>query len=204
MDHDDGTKSGSNDLFLAIGEFFVTFSHLISITEYLTAALISKDGDECSYKRARIAVSNLTAQPLSNAFFSVLCEFQTANWTECDREILKAARSEFDNLISIRNRFAHDTWHLGHPNLPRPAPDSWHRIRTFGSQKSGLVVQSEVATVEQVQQLIALTKRIDSNVRQLSLAGVAGDEYRPELHLKFVADAAGKKNVMCTRDAPNG
>jgi len=108
-------QTTNEQLFFAVGEFFVTFSHLISITEYLTAALISKDGEEEAYKRARIAVSNLTAKPLSNAFFSVLKGFETQNWTANDHVILKRTRTEMDSLIAQRNRFAHE-W-PGNPGL---------------------------------------------------------------------------------------
>lgn len=190
-------------LFHAIGKFFVTLSHLFSITEHLTAALVSKDGDEKAYRRARIAVSNLTAQPLSNAFFSVLKEFETQNWTEEDQAILKQARRELDALIAHRNRFAHDTWHLGHPNLPRPAEDSWHRIRTLGTQNSGLRVDFEIVTVDFIQSLIIETKRIDANIRQLSLSGIGGDTSRPEVHFRIIKTESGQKQLHCIRDIAN-
>jgi len=191
-------------LFLAIGEFFVKFSHLISITEHLTASLISKGGGEDEYKRARIAVSNLTAQPLSNAFFAVLKEFETQNWTSKDQEILKRVRAEMDLLIKQRNRFAHDTWHLGHPNLPRPDSSSWHRIRTVGTQTTGLLVEYKTVTVEQINNLIDQVKRIDANIRQLSLAGIAGDTYRPELHLHITTNGSGDKYVTCIQASASG
>ena len=197
-------QATNEQLFFAVGEFFVTFSHLISITEHLTAALISKDGAEEAYKRARIAVSNLTAQPLSNAFFSILKEFETQNWTANDHAILKRARKETDSLIVQRNRFAHDIWHLGHPNLPRPSPDSWHRVRTIGTPSDGLRVDFEVVTVEFIRSLIEQTKRVDANIRQLSLAGIDGDTYRPELHLRIVSIGLGGEQVCCIRDHANG
>lgn len=193
----------NEQLFLAIGEFFVTFSHLISITEYLTAALISKDGDEKAYRRARIAVSNLTAKPLSNAFFSVINEFETQKWTANDHAILKRSRTEMESLVEQRNRFAHDTWHLGHPNLPRPSADSWHRIRTIGTPSAGLRTDFEVVTVEFIRSLIEQTKRVDANIRQLSLAGIAGDTHRPELHLRITRGNSGGEQVTCIRDITN-
>lgn len=194
-------QSTDDQLFLAIGEFFVTFSHLISITEFLTATLISKGGDNDAYKRARIAVSNFTAQPLSNAFFALIKEFESQSWTDNDQAIVKRARKELDSLIAQRNRFAHDTWHLGHPNLPRPTPDSWHRIRTLGTQSAGLLVEFGTVTTGQIKRLINETKRIDANIRQLALAGIAGDTSRPELHLHILSDESGERVVSLIRNA---
>lgn len=170
----------------------------------MTASLISKDGNEKSYKRARIAVSNLTAQPLANAFFSLLKEFETHNWTTNDKSLVKNARVEMDTLIAQRNRFAHDIWHLGHPNLPQPSPDTWHRIRTIGTPKHGLLTEFEEITIDQIRNLIHDAKRIDTNIRQLSLAGIASDDYRPELHMKFFIDESGKKQVVCILHNSNG
>ena len=199
-------EQGTTDdqLFRAVGEFFVVFSHLVSITEHLTAALISKDGDRDAYKRALIAVSNLTAHPLSNVFFSVLQEFKTPNWTENDLAILKRSRTEFSSLVEQRNRFAHDVWHLGHPNLPRPGSDSWHRIRTVGKQTAGLLVELDVVTIDTIRSLIDQTKRIDTNIRMLSLAGICGDTSRPELHLKIIVTESGEKLVACVRSSVDG
>ena len=196
-------QTTDEQLFLAIGEFFVTFSHLISITEHLTAALISKDGGHEAYRRACVALSNLTAKPLSNAFFSVLKEFETKAWTNNDHAILTRARSEFNSLIEQRNRFAHDTWHLGHPNLPRPSPDSWQIIRTIGTPKVGLRMDYKTVTVDFIKNLTEQTKRIDQNIRLLSLAGIGDDTHRPELHLRITPNGSGGEQVDRIREHEN-
>ena len=198
------TQVTDEQLFLVVGEFFVTFSHLMSITECVTAALISKGGEEEAFKRARIALSHLTAKPLSNAFFSVLKEFETQNWTATDHAILKRARTEMDSLIEQRNRFAHDTWHLGHPNLARPSADSWHTTRTIGTPSAGLRVDFAVQSVESIRSLIRQTKRVGANIRQLSLAGIAGDTCRPELQLRITSTELDGEQVSCIRDHANG
>ena len=191
-------------LFHAIGEFVVRFSHLTSITEHLTATLISHGGSQDAYKRARIAVSNLTAQPLANAFFAVLKEFETPTWTANDQAILKCARTELDSLIAERNRFAHDSWHLGHPNLPRPSIDSWHRVRTTGTQTAGLRVDFDVIPLDFIRTLIGQTTRIDTVIRTLSLAGIAGDTSRPELLLELTNAESGTKQVDCIKCSADG
>lgn len=180
------------ELFSAIGEFFVAFSGLIAILEHLTAALIARDGDDGAYRRARIAVSGLTAQPLSDSFFAIMQEFESEDWSDTDRAILQQARREMDALIHQRNRVAHDIWHLGHPNLPRPDSESWHKIRTTRSQRSGLSVQFDVVTIESIRKLIDQARRIGANIRLLALAGIAGNGHRPEKNLVIVSRGAEK------------
>lgn len=196
-------KNESDKLFIAIGKFLVSFSELISITEHLTSLLLSEGGNEDVYRKARIVVSNSTAKPLADSFFSLLKDFETKKWTGDDELIVKEARKEFDNLIKKRNRFAHDVWHLGHPNLPRPSHDSWHSIRSFGSPRSGLKTEFEEITIDKIESWIKHTKRIDVNIRQLALAGLGGEEYRPGLHMKIHL-VGNCRRVVCNKDIESG
>ena len=170
-------------------------SQLVSILEYLTASLIAVGGDEDSARRARIAVSGLTAQPLSNAFFSVVAEFETSDWSENDREIIKKCRKEIDLLISRRNRSLHDVWHLGHPNFPRPSLVSWNRTRTLGTPNKGYDVQHEEVSIESLNVLTKDSQNLLSIVSIISLVGIAGESHRPELLLRIETSPTGAKVV---------
>lgn len=90
MDHQ------ADDLYRAVGCFMVHFSHLQHMAEFQSVVPIQARAE---IDRAELTgmlwsiVSDRTAQPVMNAFFSICAILADQHWTEDDRAVLKTTRT---------------------------------------------------------------------------------------------------------------
>ena len=173
------SESERDVVYRAIGRFIVEFSYLQSTTELMVAHLLCPTRTSEHHRRAWAVISGQTAQPLADSFFSLLTEVKRNEWSDEDFRAVHAVRKQFDELISERNRIAHDVWSLGHPNRPIPEEGDAERVRFLRSPRDGAVVRGHPVTIGHLEALSAKAERVRSHIRDLGSLAMPGTTTTP-------------------------
>ncbi len=99
----------NNQIYLSLGKFVVSFSHLLHALEESTIFLFGLGPDGARTILIKAALTDRTAYPISSAFFSVFYQ-KWGDFVTNDDLIMKVLRKEIQDLIEKRNRIMHDSW----------------------------------------------------------------------------------------------
>jgi len=188
----DPSKTTKDVLYTALGKFFVSFSTFHSITELMVLHLLNPRGDALSLKRTRTVLAGLTTQPVVDSFFCLIADLNQDTWNEIDKNFVKLVRVASNDIITTRNRFAHDTWALGHPNLPLPQDASAFRVETKKSTSTGFIQVSHLITIEEIERNVEKIELTRDCVSYLALCGL-DDKVRPTSYLEIGSDNCVRK-----------
>lgn len=152
----------NNQIYLSLGKFVVSFSHLLHALEESTIFLFGLGPDGARTILIKAALTDRTAYPISSAFFSVFFQKWGDLVTDDDLKIMKVLRKEIQDLIEKRNRIMHDAW-MGQTvgGDPGPHPMSLLRVRAHGK---GADYESREYVPEAVRLIAEDAKRLASVV----------------------------------------
>jgi hypothetical protein len=105
MDYDE-----TEDIYLAIGRFVVAFSGLIHAMDTQTAFHLAAGRPVAT---AQAALGSREAKAVLEGYLGLAYELDGGRWQDEDRTLVKVFRREVMDLISERNRIAHDAWFVG-------------------------------------------------------------------------------------------
>ena len=115
-------------------------------------------------------------------------------WDEIDKKVVKLVRIASNDIITTRNRFAHDTWSLGHPNLPLPREASALRVETKKSTSKGFSQVIHPITIDEIEKYIEKIELTRDSVSYLAICGL-DDKIRPTSHLEIGPDNYVRKKT---------
>lgn len=179
---------------MALGRFFASFSTFHSITELMVFHLLNPQGDKLALKRTRTVLAGLTTQPIVDSFFSLIADLNQDSWNETDKKLVKLVRIASNDIITTRNRFAHDTWTLGHPNLPLPQGASAFRTETKKSTSRVLSQVNHLITIAEIERNVDRIELTRDCVSYLAICGL-DDKVRPTSHLEIGPDNCVRKTT---------
>jgi hypothetical protein len=133
-------SEGNHDtlnLLLALGDFTVAFSEMISALHRSGAMLLEAPHASESSQVARSPLIDavyepLTAAPISKLFFT-LCR-QAGDLNDSDLNVHRALQRWVDRFIQMRNQVSHADWSVGWVvhDTDRQVPPTAHKLRTSG------------------------------------------------------------------------
>ena len=149
----------NQETYLALGQFVVSFSHLLHSLEVSTVQLLDLGLDHKKSLLVKAALADRTASPITSSFFSVFFEKWGELITEDDARIMKALRTEIQSLVEQRNRFMHDAWMNTTGGGKDSHPMSTMRVRAHGKGAEYVCLEM---TPQNIKNLIDCTKRVTS------------------------------------------
>src|SRR6188472_2423007 len=102
------TQAERDDAYRAVGRWFVEFSRMLIHMRMCMESCLSKSGEPML---AKLALGEMTADPLANAFFG-MCLHAT-HLDENEEKVAIRLRKEVRDEITRRNDFAHGDWWVG-------------------------------------------------------------------------------------------
>jgi hypothetical protein len=142
----------TNEIYQALGQFFVEFSRMVSAME---GGLYSITGGDQGMIRAIVA--ELTADPLTRAWRSVIV--QGTDLSENDRKVLSDLVAEISNLINLRNDWAHGTWFVGYGN---EQTTDWSKasIMRFKNSAKGLARPGKLESLPTAEYILKVARHV--------------------------------------------
>lgn len=101
------TQAEKDDAYRAVGRWFVQFSRMLFHMRLCMEGCLGRPDDPML---AKLALGEMTADPLANAFFG-MC-FHAGELDDQEEKVAVRLRKEVRDEITRRNDFAHGDWWL--------------------------------------------------------------------------------------------
>lgn len=137
------TQAEKDDAYRAVGRWFVEFSRLLF---HMRLCMEDRLGQSDDPMLAKLALGEMTADPLANAFFG-MC-LHAVDLDDQEEKVAVRLRKEVRDEIGRRNDFAHGDWWIGFGVKEDGAGGDPALMRTKPSRKKDPWVTREVPITE--------------------------------------------------------
>jgi hypothetical protein len=153
-------------LFAPIGRFVVSFENLCHELRVTGIRIFEMAGLKKS-ELAEITFAGLTASPLLEVIVSLISQSFDLSSEQANK--LGEIRKRAENLISIRNRVIHSTWHLiDFADIDHGVPDGV--LVSKRRKRTGLDTQMSSLNKEELEHLSEEVKDVSRMIREFSLS----------------------------------